>query len=106
MKSEPSYGEFPKKDSYTPYYPEPAEGRGMIGIFSLEILKLKLMTSNLRRNDGLRSAGRDGRSHARVVGSAFTISGLSCQVELDHSKHGQVLNIFSSLLIIIVYIDY
>merc|ERR1712223_642573 len=30
VKSEPSYGEFPKKDSYTPYYPEPAEGRGMI----------------------------------------------------------------------------
>ena len=92
MKSEPSYGEFPKKDSYTPYYPEPAEGRGMIGIF-FKILKLKLMTSNLRRNDGLRSAGRDGRSHARVVGSAFTISRLSCQVGLDHSKHGQVLNI-------------
>ena len=40
MKSEPSYGEFPKKDSYTPYYPEPAEGRGMIGIF-VENAKIK-----------------------------------------------------------------
>ena len=45
VKSEPSYGEFPKKDSYTPYYPEPAEGRGMIGIF----LNTKIKTDDIKR---------------------------------------------------------
>ena len=31
VKSEPSYGEYTKKDLYTPYYPDPPHGRGMIG---------------------------------------------------------------------------
>ena len=31
VKSEPSYGEYTKKDLYTPYYPDPPQGRGMIG---------------------------------------------------------------------------
>jgi len=30
VKSEPSYGEYAKKDLYTPYYPDPPQGRGMI----------------------------------------------------------------------------
>ena len=64
----------------------------------------KINDKTLRRDDGLWSAGRDGGAHTGVLIKAFTISRLSCQVGLDHSKHGQVLNI--ELIIDYHFIDY
>ena len=79
MKSEPSYGDYAKKDLYTPYYPDPPQGRGMIGNLDFE-KKEHLMKFMFRRNDGLRASGRDGGAHTGVLVKAFTISRLSCQV--------------------------
>ena len=82
VKSEPSYGEYTKKDLYTPYYPDPPHGRGMIGNTCLKKKEHMLKFGFLRRDDGLRSTGWDGCAHTRVVVKAFTISRLSCQVPM------------------------
>ena len=81
MKSEPSYGDYAKKDLYTPYYPDPPQGRGMIGNLDFE-KRDNLIKFMFRRNDGLRASGRDGGAHTGVLVKAFTISRLSGQVPI------------------------